>query len=175
MQLRAMAAVLALLGAAAAGPTPAEATRPGLDPFERLPAAGAGPGGAEFVGTLDVREFEARDGRLVAVGTLSGQLTRIVGGVAEPVATLDEAPVEVPVGAVAASCERLVVAFGPLPLDLHGPVVQASPIRVDDADPALDGRPAEGQLCRIAARLRQPETTPAALASQLDAVAASFH
>ena len=79
-----------------------------------------------------------------------------------------------PVGAVAATCERLVVAFGPLPLDLHGPVVQVDPIRVDGADQAADGRSAEGQRCSIAARLQQREATPAVLAGQLDAVAEAF-
>lgn len=173
MQLRAMAVALALLGAAAAGPSPAVATNPGFDPFDRIPAAGSDPSGAEFIGTLDVREFEARGDELVAVGTLSGQLARTVGGIVEPVGTLDEARVEVPVGAVSASCERLVVAFGPLPLDPLGPVVQVNPIRVDDADPTANGGSAEPRLCAIAARLQG--ATPAVLADQLDGVAASFN
>src|SRR5687767_4187676 len=108
MQLRTMALTLALtlVGAAMTGPAPIAATQPDADgdPFTRIPSAGSGPDGMDFVGTMDVRDFEVRDGRLMAIGTLSGQVTRTTGPSAEPVATLDETPVAVPVGTVAATC-----------------------------------------------------------------------
>jgi hypothetical protein len=176
MQLRTLALAVALACGAMTGPALIAATQPDADsdPFTRIPAAGSGPDGMDFVGTMDIRAFEVRDGRLVAVGALSGRVIRTTGAAAEPVARLDEAPVGVPVGTVAATCERLGLAFGPLPLDTHGPEVLVDPIRIEAADRTAAGQPAEVQLCAVADRLRQAAGPPA-LAEQLAAVAESFH
>ena len=175
MQPRPLALPLALLLiiAAALAPTDVAATQPKLDPFERIPAAGAGPDGTEFLGTLDVLRFEAGGDELVAVGTLSGRVTRAVGAEAVPVATVDEAPARVPVRGVRATCERLELAFGPLPLDLHGPAVAIDPIRVDGTIRPEHGGWPEQELCAIADRLRG-DAAPRPLAGLLDAVARSF-
>jgi len=157
------------------GSLSAYATRSDLDgdPFTRLSASGSSPDGAEFVGKMDIQEFDARDGRLVAVGTLSGQVTRLVGTVAEPIATLDEVPLEVPVGSVAATCDRLSLAFGPVPLDLHAPIVQVAPLRIDDADQTTDGAMTEARLCTLADQFRTA-TGPATRAGLLDEVIHAF-
>ena len=173
MQPRSLALALVLIIAAALAPTDAWATQPGLEPFERIPAAGAGPDGTEFLGTLDVLHFEARGADLVAVGTLSGRVTRTVGAAAVTLATLDEAPVRVPVRGVTATCERLDLVFGPLPLDTHGPAVAIDPIRVDGTTRPQDGGWPERELCAIADWLRG-DADPRALAGLLDAVARSF-
>jgi len=122
---------------------------------------------------MDIQAFEARDGQLVAVGTLSGQVTRRVGSVATPVATLDAAPLEVPVGAVVATCDRLGLAFGPVPLDLHAPMVQMAPIRIDGAEQPVDSVMTEARLCALADQF-QAATAPALQAGLLDSVMHAF-
>ena len=175
MQPRSLVLVLtlALSIAAVLAPSDAAATQPRLDPFERIPAAGAGLDGTEFLGTLDVLHFEARGAELVAVGTLSGRVTRAVGAEAVPLATLDEAPVRVPVRGVTATCERLELVFGRLPLDTHGPAVAIDPIRLDGTIRPEDGGWPERELCAIADRLRH-DAAPRPLAGLLEAVARSF-
>ena len=174
-QLRQTTLALALLSAPLFAPGSTHATRSDLDgdPFTGLSASGASPDGAEFVGTIDIQAFEARDGRLVAVGTLSGQVTRVVGTVAEPIATLDAVPLEVPVGSVAATCDRLRVAFGPVPLDLHAPMVQVAPIRIDGVEQPGDGVMTESRLCALADQFRAA-TAPVLQAGLLDSVMHAF-
>src|SRR5258708_34553873 len=54
-----------------------------------LPIAGSVAGGGTFAGTLSVQRFEARDGRVVAIGMVSGSVsgagTALVGPLAFPV------------------------------------------------------------------------------------------
>ena len=175
MQPRPLALPLALLLiiAAALAPTDVAATQPKLDPFERIPAAGAGPDGTEFLGTLDVLHFEACGSDLVAVGTLSG---RPPGPSARPRPRWrrwTRPVVSVPVKGVTATCERLEVDFGRVALDLHGPAVAIDPIRVDGTIRPEHGGWPEQELCAIADRLRG-DAAPRPLAGLLDAVARSF-
>ncbi len=175
MKLRQTAVALALVSAPLLAPVSVHATPSDLDgdPFTRLAASGSGPGGGEFLGTMDVQAFESRNGQLVAVGTLSGQVTQRVGTVAEPVTTLNEAPTEVPVGAVAATCERLSVTFGPAPLNLDAPMVQVEPVRVDGTDQTTNGTMTEARLCALANQFRTV-TGPSLQAGLLDSVVHEF-
>jgi hypothetical protein len=122
---------------------------------------------------MEIQDFVQRDGRLIALGTLSGQVTRTDGQLSVPVATLDQAAVEVRVSSVVATCDRLGLAFGPLPLDLHAPMVQVAPIRIDEADPSADGAMSQERLCTLAGQFQE---TPglAVQAGLLDAVRDEF-
>ena len=176
MKLRQTVLVLALLGALLFMPSAARATPSDLDgdPFTGMAAAGSSPDGAEFLGTMEIQDFIHRDGRLVALGTLSGQVTRTDGRLSVPVATLDEAAVEVRVSSVVATCDRLGLAFGPLPLDLHAPMVQVAPIRIDEADPSTDGAMSRERLCALAGQF-QDMPGLAVQAGLLDAVRDEFN
>jgi hypothetical protein len=157
MKLRQTALALALLSAPFFTPGAARATPSDLDgdPFTGLLASGSSPEGTEFLGTMEIQDFIHRDGRLVAHGTLSGQVTRADGSQIVPVALLDDAPVEVRVSSVVATCDRLGLAFGPLPLDLHASMVQVAPIRIDDADPSADGAMSRERLCALAEHFQE--------------------
>ena len=96
-------------GAAVAQPT-------AIDP-NAVPIVGTFPGGT-FAGTLDIDRFVARNGTLVAVGTLTGTLTNTVTGVVREVSRL----VRIPVADIVqgATCEVLELTLGPLDLNLLG-------------------------------------------------------
>jgi hypothetical protein len=175
MKLRQTALALALLSAPFFTPGAARATPSDLDgdPFTGLSASGSSPEGAEFLGTMEIQDFIHRDGRLVARGTLSGQVTRADSRQSVPVAVLDQAPVEVRVSSVVATCDRLGLAFGPVPLDLHAPLVQVAPIRIDDADPSADGAMPRERLCALAGHFQEAPGL-AVQAGLLDAVRDEF-
>jgi len=175
MNLRQTALTLALLSASLFAPGAARATPSDLDgdPFTGLSASGSSPDGAELLGTMEIQDFVTRDSRLVARGTLSGQVTRVDGNLTVPIALLDQAPVEVRVSSVVATCDRLGLAFGPLPLDLHAPMVQVAPIQIDGADPSADGVMTRDRLCALAGQF-QVAPGLAVQAGLLDAVRDEF-
>ena len=164
---------LALLTAPVLTPREALATGAAVTPFERLPAAGTGPSGAEFLGTLDVQRFVAEDGQLVAVGTLAGQVTRIIGSTAVPLETVDEMPISVPVVETLATCERLELDLGPIRLGQEGLLVSVNRIHVDAAELVAVDRVPEALLCPVAEALAISPTSPAA-AEQLATLLPAF-
>ena len=157
MNLRQTALALALLSASLFVPSAARATPSDLDgdPFTGMVASGSSPDGAEFLGTMEIQDFVNRDGQLVALGTLSGQVTSTDGTRTTPVAIVDDASVEVPVGSVLATCERLHLSFGPVPLDLQTSMIQVAPIRIDNTDPSADGAMTRERLCTLAGQFQE--------------------
>lgn len=117
-------------------------------PVMTLPASGSFHGGGTFQGTVSINRFEQRNGRAVAIGFVSGVLTRanrtvgtaVVGEIAWPVAAKSggiavangPAPGEATPALItfnpegrylrvqAASCPVLDVALGPINVDLLG-------------------------------------------------------
>jgi hypothetical protein len=175
MNLRQTALALALVSAPLLIPGAARATPSDLDgdPFTGLAASGSSPDGAEFLGTMEIQDFVTRDRQLVARGTLSGQVTRADGSQIVPVALLDQAPVEMRVSSVVATCDRLGLAFGPLPLDLHAPMVQVAPVRIDGADPSAASAMTRERLCALAGQFQEVPDL-AVQAGLLDAVRDEF-
>jgi hypothetical protein len=157
MNLRQTSLALALLSALLLAPTGTSATPSDLDgdPFTGMLVSGSSPDGAEFLGTMELQDFDTRDGQLVALGTLSGQVTRTDGTLTTPVSTVDGASIEVPVGSVVATCERLNLAFGPAPLEVQSPMIQVAPIRIDDADLSADGVMNRERLCTLASQFQE--------------------
>ena len=121
-------------------------------PFNRRAAAGTGADGTEFLGTLYVQRFAAEGERLVAIGSLSGRQTRTTGTVAQPVTTLRDVPVRVPLAGIAATCDGLELRFAPIRPDPQGPLIQADPLRHDGG--GSDADDLERSLrCSLAGRL----------------------
>ncbi len=90
-------------------------------PFKNIPVTGtvtkpAGKTVATFKGTMNVQRFTARNGRLFAVGTVSGTLLNSAGHV---MGTVTNVPIAIPVAA-AATCQILTLTLGPLDLNLLG-------------------------------------------------------
>jgi hypothetical protein len=114
-----------------------------------IPVSGTfndGTGAGTFSGTLDISRFEARQGALVATGTIDGTLTNALG-VTTPVVNR---PVTLPVTSVgvggsaqpsaaapittqqaAQECQILHLEFGGITLDVLGIAVTLSPITLD--------------------------------------------
>ena len=142
-------AALASAGLGAPSRTMAEASDG--EPFNRRAVTGTGADGTEFLGTLYVQRFAADGEHLVAIGSLSGRLTRTVGRVAEPLATLRDVPVRVPVTGSASTCEALELRFASFRPDPRGPVVRADPIRLDAA--SEPGELSRNLRCSLAEQL----------------------
>jgi hypothetical protein len=101
-----------------------------------LPIAGSVTGGGTFAGTLSVQRFEARDGRVVAIGMVSGSVPGAGTTLAGPLAL----PVEVGPGSqraaaspaaaapqpAAQTCQVLHLALGAVNLNVLGLQRQSS-------------------------------------------------
>jgi hypothetical protein len=152
-RLTSLALVLALLGALLMLPGSAVAQTTVTNQVSEIPMTGTVQGGGTFTGLLDIRRFVVQNGELVALGSLSGELTNIVGGtrevrnmnVAIPVTSLQFDP---PPG----SCEILHLDLGPLHLRLLGLHVDLDEVILD-----ITAVPSEGLLgqllCAIAGLL----------------------
>ena len=111
------------------------------------------PGGGTFTGSLDIRRFAVQNGQLVALGSLSGELTNIAGGtrevrnmnVAFPVTAIDV--IDDPL--LPLTCDILHLELGPLDLNLLGLVVHLDQI-VLDIDAQQGGGLLGDLLCAIA-------------------------
>lgn len=114
-RISALVTVLAMtttLAFGTAGPAVAQTTDPNA-----IPIVGTFPGGT-FVGTFDINRFIARNGNLVAVGTVAGTLTNTLTGVEREVSRVVRIPVlDIVQGA---TCEVLELTLGPLDLNLLG-------------------------------------------------------
>src|SRR5256885_16123495 len=140
-----------ILSALVLGANMAAARSPGsgTSPVSAIPVSGTfndGSGPGTFSGTLDISRFEARQGALVATGTINGVLTNALG-VATPVVnrpvTLPVTNVGVGSGAqpsaaapittqqAAQDCQILHLEFGGMTLDVLGIGGTLSPITLD--------------------------------------------
>ena len=148
-----------MLAFTAAPPAAAQATDPNA-----IPIVGTFPGGT-FDGTLDINRFAARNGQLLAVGTLTGTLTNTVTGVEREVSRI----VRIPVADIVqgATCEVLELTLGPLDLNLLGLRVQLDEVHLlITADPS--GGLLGQLLCSLAGGLgNTPATGLAQLLNQI--------
>jgi len=166
-----------ILSALVLGANMAAARSPGsgTSPVSAIPVSGTfndGSGPGTFSGTLDISRFEARQGALVATGTINGVLTNALG-VATPVVNR---PVTLPVTNVgvgggaqpsaaapittqqaAQDCQILHLEFGGITLDVLGIGVTLSPITLDLTLSGLLG----GILCGLLGALGGGAPAPA--------------
>ena len=166
-----------ILSALVLGANMAAARSPGsgTSPVSAIPVSGTfndGSGPGTFSGTLDISRFEARQGALVATGTINGVLTNALG-VATPVVnrpvTLPVTNVGVGSGAqpsaaapittqqAAQDCQILHLEFGGITLDVLGIGVTLSPITLDLTLSGLLG----GILCGLLGALGGGAPAPA--------------
>ena len=166
-----------ILSALVLGANMAAARSPGsgTSPVSAIPVSGTfndGSGPGTFSGTLDISRFEARQGALVATGTINGVLTNALG-VATPVVnrpvTLPVTNVGVGSGAqpsaaapittqqAAQDCQILHLEFGGITLDVLGIGVTLSPVTLDLTLSGLLG----GILCGLLGALGGGAPAPA--------------
>jgi hypothetical protein len=112
-----------------------------------LPINGTTSSGGTFTGTFDLARLAIRDGKLVAIGTLSGTLKDAAGVV---VATVSGVATELALGAVSGTCSILRLELGPLDLDLLGLQVHLNRVVLDITAVPGPGNLLGNLLCAIA-------------------------
>ncbi len=129
---------------AASGPAaPAAPTTSGLT----VPITGTATNGDLFNGTLNVTHFQAQNGQLQAVGTLTGTLTDTTGAV---VGTITNMPVTLPVASAAGTCQVLNLTLGPLDLNLLGLMVHLNQVVLNITAQSGPGNLLGNLLCGVA-------------------------
>ncbi|MEU4690710.1 hypothetical protein [Actinoplanes sp. NPDC023714] len=160
-------ALITALGLAAAAPgtaTAAPVTQAAAG-ILNIPITGATEDAGTFAGTFTPESFAARDGGLVAVGTLTGTLTDAAG---DTVGTVSQ-PVAMPVAVAQATCRILDLTLGPLHLDLLGLVVDLNRVHLTITAESAPGNLLGNLLCAITHLLDQ-NPGAGALAALLNAL-----
>jgi len=105
-----------------------------------------GSNGTNAVATIT--SFKVVDGVLTAVGTITGDVTTMVGGI--PVTTaVTDAPFTAPVTATG-TCQILQLDIGAIHLDLLGLVVDLAPVHLDITAQSGSGQLLGNLLCAVA-------------------------
>ena len=133
-----------------------------------IPVTGVGRNGRTFAGTLDITNFRARNGNLVAIGNVTGEL-RNAGGDLIGSVTNQRVRLPVNIGAIT-SCDILRLRLGPLDLDVLGLVVHLDRVVLDITAEAGPGNLLGNLLCAIAGLLDRGLNLNGILADLLRAV-----
>ena len=153
--IMALAVPLATLGAAAPAGSTAQAAAADVtratNTFDNIPVRGTTATGGTFRGLLDIVNFRVIDGKLTAIGDLTGTLRNAAGNI---VGTVVDQRVRLPLqfGAIT-SCDILRLKLGPLDLNLLGLVVHLDRIVLDITAQAGPGNLLGNLLCAIAGLL----------------------
>jgi hypothetical protein len=110
----------------------------------QLPVVGSVTGGGTMTGTLSLTKFSAKDGQLVAVGTIAGTVTNAAG-----VVTTFLQNASLPVSNLTGSCEILHLDLGPISLDVLGLKVDLSRIVLDITAQSGAGNLLGNLLCAV--------------------------
>ncbi|HEX6480466.1 MAG TPA: hypothetical protein VF043_16640 [Ktedonobacteraceae bacterium] len=102
---------------------------------------------ALFNGTLTITHFVKQGGQLLGLGTASGTITNLTGGLLTPVTS---APATVPIQSADPSCSILTLHTGAIHLDLLGLVVDLSPINLTITAQSGPGNLLGNLLCAVA-------------------------
>jgi len=154
----------AMLGAFVLAPLHADAA-PKTAAAVPLPVTGTIPDVGTFTGTFTLNEIVSQGGNLVAVGTLSGTLTNLAGGV---IGTVTNLPIQLPLTATG-TCDILHLELGPLDLDLLGLVVHLDKIVLDIDAESGPGNLLGNLLCAVA-HLLDSNASGNALANLLNTI-----
>lgn len=139
MSLFTMAPVHA--NAASLKPTPTTVAAAGL----QIPVNFSSPGGS-LTGVFNLTRFVVRNGRLSAIGTLTGTITNAAGQtVGAIVQTLT-----LPVFNISGTCDILHLELGPIDLNLLGLVVHVDKIVIDIDAQSGAGNLLGNLLCAVA-------------------------
>ena len=130
--------------ALAASPAPS-ASSPAQQNTGGIQVPIVGSNGTNAVATIT--SFKVVDGVLTAVGTITGDVTTMVGGI--PVTTaVTNAPFTAPVAATG-TCQILQLDIGAIHLDLLGLVVDLAPVHLDITAQSGSGQLLGNLLCAV--------------------------
>lgn len=108
--------------------------------------------GEVFNGVFDITRFAVRNGQLVAIGQLTGTITRVVNGVSTVIGNINQL-ITLPVTPGNASCEILNLQIGAISLDLLGLIVNLAPIDLVITAEQGPGNLLGNLLCAVAGLL----------------------
>jgi hypothetical protein len=152
----ALALLIAAPTAAFAATAPREAAQVSAAPQSgSLTVPIVGTNGTDAVATIT--RFQVIDGVLTAVGTITGDVTTMVGGI--PITTtVTNAPFTAPVTNLqsGAACDILALDLGPLHLDVLGLVVDLSDVHLDITAQPGAGNLLGNLLCAVTHLLDNP-------------------
>ena len=128
--------------------------------------------GGTFDGAVTLQGFQAQGDRLVAVGTLDGELTDAAG---ESLGEVRDQPVRLAVnpGSLAASCEQLSARLGPTSVQARSQSVELGAVELEIGARASRGSRLRELLCGVGEKLGRGAAA-SALASDLDQVLAAL-
>lgn len=117
-------------------------------------------------GQLTVQRFAVQDGKLVAIGTLTGTVKDATGAV---LGQINGESVTLPVesGSLRATCDILNLALGPLDLDLLGLVVHLDRVVLDVSAESGSGNLLGNLLCGLS-KLLDSSANLTAIANKLN-------
>jgi hypothetical protein len=147
---------MAAFNTAKAVPATAASKVAAIDP---IAVAGTNAFGT-FEGTFLIQRFIRSGSQIVAVGTLTGTFTDLVGSVTQ----VTNQTIQAPVSAITASCSILHLELGPLDLDLLGLVIHLDRIVLDISAEAGAGNLLGNLLCAITNLLNGPASLSAIVA-----------
>jgi hypothetical protein len=142
--LMAIALVLALVAGLAFAPARTASAQVGIPITGTFTDALGGVG--TFTGNFDIQRFAARNGQLLAIGTLTGTLTNSLGAI---VGTISQ-QLTIPVAGIAGTCDILHLTLGPLDLDLLGLQVHLDRVVLDIVAQSGAGNLLGNLLCAVA-------------------------
>ena len=116
-----------------------------------IPITGSGSG-ATLSGVFQLQKFAARDGSVVALGTLTGTVTDTATGIVTSVVQ----NIALPVAVGETTCDILHLDLGPLSINLLGLQIDLSRIVLDITAQAGAGNLLGNLLCAVAGLLDNP-------------------
>jgi hypothetical protein len=141
---RLLVVMVLVVGAVAYAPIAQAATPRTADVFRAIPVHGTTSGGGSFTGTVNINRFVASRGKLSAVGTVTGTLTK-PGGTTQQVSHALQLPLT-----ANGTCKILHLELGPLDLNLLGLMVHLDKVVLDITAQSGPGNLLGNLLCSIA-------------------------
>jgi len=130
-----------------------------------IPVSGTNALGT-LAGNLTLQKFVSKSGQLLAVGTLTGTFTDLLGNVTQITNQL----VTIPVTNINGSCQILHLELGPLDLNLLGLMVHLDKVVLDITAQSGAGNLLGNLLCAVAHLLDNPNASLSAVAHILNQI-----
>jgi hypothetical protein len=146
LRLAGAVALVAIVGSLAFASASATAARPAASSSLTPIPISFSNGTLAFTGTLDITQFVAQNGQVVALGTLSGTLTNLVTGA---VTTITQ-DVVLPLLQATGTCPILHLVLGPLDVNLLGLTIHLDQVVLDVSAQSGPGNLLGNLLCGVA-------------------------
>jgi hypothetical protein len=138
----------AMLGTILLVPATANAAKPSTG--YSIPITATAPSGFTITdAAFNLTRFALQNGQLVAVGTLTGNLTNILTGVITPISQV----ITIPISVAGTTCQILHLTLGPLDLNLLGLMIHLNQVVLNIDAQSGPGNLLGNLLCAVAGLL----------------------